>query len=218
VYRNMAKKKNNDKPKSKMLPSKIPSTIHQQDYSTLISEPKAADFASISKEVNEYEKVLKGEASTKALTILPPFGRIYFEDTGETCVGPDGKKYPQHTLVDAHVPKLGLLESADRDFKNVSTLLMPMTATEIRANRCVPVTIKTIDSGGKAGKDTKYISVIEENNMSPNIKMLSKKNKEGMILMNIDTDAQLDAGQQLFVGSVTILGLYMFYRLLYKKY
>ena len=60
--------------------------------------------------------------------------------------------------------------------------------------------------------------MIEENNMSPNIKMLSKKKKEGMMLMNIDTDAKLDAGQQLFVGSVTILGLYMFYRLLYKKY
>jgi len=53
--------------------------------------------------------------------------------------------------------------------------------------------------------------------MSPDIKMLSKK-KEGMMLMNIDTGAQLDAGQQLFVGSVTVLGLYMFYRLLYKKY
>lgn len=212
----MAKKKSNDKPKSKMLPSKIPNIIHQQDYSTLISEPKAADFASLSKEVNEYQKVLNGEASSKALTILPPFGRIYFEDTGETCTGPDGKKYPQHTLVDAHMSKIGLLESANRDFKNASTLLMP-TAAEMRANRCVPVTIKTIDSGGKAGKDTKYISVVEEKNMSPDIKMLSKK-KEGMMLMNIDTGAQLDAGQQLFVGSVTVLGLYMFYRLLYKKY
>lgn len=212
----MAKKKN-DKPKSKMLPSNMPGTIHQQDYSTLIGEPKAADFASISKEVNEYEKVLKGEASSKALTVLPPFGRIYFEDTGETCVGPDGKKYPQHTLVDAHIPKMGLLESADRDFKNASTLLMP-TAAEIRANRCVPVTIKTIDSGGKAGKDTKYISVAEENIMSPDIKMVSKKKKEGMMLINIDTGPKLDAGQQLFVGSVTVLGLYMFYRLLYKKY
>jgi len=87
----MAKKKSNNKPKSKMLPSKIPNIIHQQDYSTLISEPKAADFASLSKEVNEYQKVLNGEASSKALTILPPFGRIYFEDTGETCTGPDGK-------------------------------------------------------------------------------------------------------------------------------
>jgi hypothetical protein len=214
----MAKKKKNDKPKSKMLPSNMPGTIHQQDYSTLIGEPKAADFASISKEVNEYQKVLKGEASSKALTVLPPFGRIYFEDTGEMCVGPDGKQYPQHTLVDAHVSKTGLLESANRDFKNASRSLMPMTPAQIRANRCVPVTIKTIDSGGKAGKDTKYISVAEENIMSPDIKMLSKKKKEGMMLMNIDADLQLDAGQQLFVGSVTILGLYMFYRLLYKKY
>lgn len=200
-----------------MLPSKTPDMIHQQDYSTLIVEPKAADFASISKEVNEYQKVLDGKETLKALTMLPPFGRIYFENTGETCVGPDGQKQPQYTLVDAYMPKTGLLESADRDFKNASTLLMP-SADEIRANRCVPVTIKTIDSGGKVGKDTKYISVVEENNMSPNIKMLSKKKKEGMVLMNIDTDAQLDAGQQLFVGSVTILGLYMFYRLLYKKY
>ena len=213
----MAKKKKNDKPKSKMLPSNTPEMIHQQDYSTLIVEPKAADFASISKEVNQYQKVLDGKETSKALTMLPPFGRIYFEDTGETCVGPDGQKKPQHTLVDAYMPKTGLLESANRDFKNASTLLMP-SAQEIRANRCVPVTIKTIDSGGKVGKDTKYISVIEENNMSPNIKMLSKKKKEGMMLMNIDTDAKLDAGQQLFVGSVTILGLYMFYRLLYKKY
>jgi len=203
-----------------MLPSQKPDMIHKQDYSELIVEPKAADFASISKEVNEYEKVLDGKASAKALTILPPFGRIYFENTGETCVGPDGKKQQQHTLVDSHSTNMSLLDSANRDFKMAATLEMP-SAQEIRANRCVPVTIKTIDSGGKAGKDTKYISVIEENNMSPNIKMNKKKNKENMMdynMMNIEQGVELDAGQQLFVGSVTILGLYMFYKLLYKKY
>jgi len=52
------------------------------------------------------------------------------------------------------------------------------TAAEMRANRCVPVTIKTIDSGGKAGKDTKYISVVEEKICHQILKCFQKRRKE----------------------------------------
>ena len=86
----------------------------------------------------------------------------------------------------------------------------------ISADRCVPVTIKTIDTGGKAGKDTKYVAVYEAENISPDIKM-HKNKKETMMNLMDSGEVDLDAGQQLFVGSVTVLGLYMLFRMLYKK-
>jgi len=117
------KKNKKSKPKSSMLPTK--SQYIQPDYSSLIVGPKAADFASISKEVNEYDKALAGKPSSKVLSVLPPFGRIYFQNTGETCSGPNGRKYPQHTVVDAHRAKMSIFESANRDFNNAQTINMP---------------------------------------------------------------------------------------------
>ena len=189
--------------------------INPNDYSSLIVGPKAADFASISKEVNEYDKALAGKSSSKVLSVLPPFGRIYFQNTGETCTGPNGRKYSQHTVVDAHRAKMSIFDSANRDFNNAQTINMP-SKQEIRADKCVPVTIKTIDSGGKAGKDTKYVAVYEAKNISPDIKMRKTK-KETMMNVMDSGEVDLDAGQQLFVGSVTVLGLYMLFRMLYKK-
>jgi len=207
------KKNKKSKPKSSMLPTK--SQYIQPDYSSLIVGPKAADFASISKEVNEYDKALAGKLSSKVLSVLPPFGRIYFQNTGETCSGPNGRKYPQHTVVDAHRAKMSIFDSANRDFNNAQTINMP-SKQEIRADKCVPVTIKTIDSGGKAGKDTKYVAVYEAKNISPDIKMRKTKKETMMNLMD-SGEVDLDAGQQIFVGSVTVLGLYMLFRMLYKK-
>ena len=210
------KKKNKNKkskPKSSMLPTK--SQYIQPSYSSLIAGPKAANFASISKEVNEYDKALAGKPSKRVLSVLPPFGRIYFQNTGETCSGPNGRKYPQHTVVDAHRAKMSIFDSANRDFNNAQTINMP-SKQEIRADKCVPVTIKTIDSGGKAGKDTKYVAVYEAENISPDIKMRKTKKETMMNLMD-SGEVDLDAGQQLFVGSVTVLGLYMLFRMLYKK-
>lgn len=179
------------------------------DYSSYIVGPKATDFASINNEVNEYEKVLAGNPSKQVLSVLPPFGRIYFQYTGETCTAPNGYKYPRYTVVDAHRSKMSIFDSANRDFNNAQTINMP-SSTVISADRCVPVTIKTIDTGGKAGKDTKYVAVYEAENISPDI-------KETMKNLNESSEVDLDAGQQLFVGSVTVLGLYMLFRMLYKK-
>jgi len=179
------------------------------EYSSYIVGPKATDYASINNEVNEYEKALAGNPSKQVLSVLPPFGRIYFQYTGETCTGPNGRKYPQHTVVDAHRSKMSIFDSASRDFNNAQTINMPSRKV-ISADRCVPVTIKTIDTDGKAGKDTKYVAVYEAENISPDI-------KETMKNLNESSEVDLDAGQQLFVGSVTVLGLYMLFRMLYKK-
>jgi hypothetical protein len=189
--------------------------INPNDYSSLIVGPKATDYASINNEVNEYEKALAGNPSKQVLSVLPPFGRIYFQYTGETCTGPNGRKYPQHTVVDAHRSKMSIFDSANRDFNNAQTINMPSRKV-ISADRCVPVTIKTIDSGGKAGKDTKYVAVYEAKNISPDIKMRKNKKETMMNLMD-SGEVDFDAGQQLFVGSVTVLGLYMLFRMLYKK-
>ena len=44
-----------------------------------------------------------------------------------------------------------------------------------------------------------------------------RKTKETMMNLMDSGEVDLDAGQQIFVGSVTVLGLYMLFRMLYKK-
>jgi len=58
--------------------------------------------------------------------------------------------------------------------------------------------------------------VYEAKNISPDIKMRKTKKETMMNLMD-SGEVDLDAGQQIFVGSVTVLGLYMLFRMLYKK-
>ena len=186
-----------------------PSINNPNDYASYIVGPTAGSFASIKQEVNEYDKALVGKPSKQVLSALPPFGRIYFQNTGETCIGPNLQKYPQYTVVDAHRAKMSLFDSANRDFNNAKIMNIP-SKEQISSDKCVPVTIKTIDAGGKPGKDTKYVAVYEAENISPDIKETMKNLKES-------SKVDLDAGQQLFVGSVTVLGLYMLFRMLYKK-
>ena len=186
-----------------------PSINNPNDYASYIVGPTAGSFASIKQEVNEYDKALVGKPSNRVFTALPPFGRIYFQNTGETCIGPDRQKYPQYTVVDAHRAKMSLFDSANRDFNNAKTMNIP-SKKQIRSDKCVPVTIKTINAGGKPGKDTKYVAVYEAENISPDI-------KETMMNLMDSREVDLDAGQQIFVGSVTVLGLYMLFQMIYKK-
>jgi len=215
------------KPYSSMLPSNSKYQVQQKDYSTLIAEPRAIDFTSLNNEVNEYQKSLDGKSSKMVSIKMPPFGRVYFQDTGATCKdSKTGKLVRQFTVVDAHRKGISLFDSASRDLANSSVLKMP-SYSQINADKCVRVTIKTVDSAGTMGKDTKHVSVFEAKNISPDIRLDMPKTKESMLsndymdagqnLFSDDDDNNMDAGQNLFIGSVAVLGLYLFFKILYKK-
>jgi len=200
--------------------------IQQTDYSKLIREPKAMDFASINLEVNEYDKAFDGKKSTLILTATPPFGHVYFQPTGETCRDKKtSKMVPRFTVIDAHRKDAKLMDLAERDFNNAAKLKMP-TDTQIKANICVPVTIRTIDSEGKTGKETRHVSEFDSENISTDIR--ESMTNEGTLdkgaaldksaaLSDEDMTLNMDAGQNLFIGSVAVLGLYLFFKVLYKR-
>jgi hypothetical protein len=165
--------------------------------------PRATDFASIRNEINEYEKALDGKPSTVVLTATPPFGNVYFHPTGETCI--DTKKWntvPRFTVVDAHKKGVTLAQSAEHDFNNVGKVSTPSFF-------CKAVTIKTMNAEGKVTNETQNVSLAESENISPDIRV-----KESMATKDLENE--LDGGQQIFIGSAVVLGLYLFYKVLYK--
>jgi len=198
-----------------MLPSNSKYQVQQKDYSTLIAEPRAIDFTSLNNEVNEYQKSLDGKSSKMVSIKMPPFGCVYFQDTGEMCKdSKTGKLVRQFTVVDSHRKGISLFDSASRDLANSSVLKMP-TDLQINADKCIQITIKTVDSAGTTGKDTKHVSVFEAKNISPDIRLDMPKTQESMFSSYDDNN--MDAGQNLFIGSVAVLGLYLFFKILYKK-
>jgi hypothetical protein len=206
--------------------------IQQIDYSKLIREPKATDFASINLEVNEYDKAFDGKRSTMILNGTPPLGRIYFQPTGETCRDKTGKMVPRYTVIDSHRKDAKLMDMAERDFNMASKLRMP-TDKQIKENKCVPVTIRTVNGIDPRGKETQYVSEFDAENISPDIReSMSTVNKDngaaspdngaaspdnGAASPDNDTTLNMDAGQNLFIGSVAVLGLYLFFKVLYKR-
>jgi hypothetical protein len=251
------------KPASTMLPPKNKYVqIQQTDYSKLIREPKATDFASINLEVNEYDKALDGKRSTMILTGTPPFGRVYFQPTNETCRDKKtGKMVPRFAVIDAHRKDMKLMDLAEQDLNMASKLKIP-TDAQIKTNICVPLTIKTINSEGKAGKETQYVSEFDAKNISPDIResMTNEGTSDkgaaspdkgaaspdkgaaspdkgaaspdkgaasldkgaaspdnGAASLDKEMTLNMDAGQNLFIGSVALLGLYLFFKVLYKR-
>jgi hypothetical protein len=208
------KKPSNKKPAVTILPTKIMvSPVLQKDYSSLISEPKATDFASIRNEINEYEKALDGKPSTVVLTATPPFGQIYFHPTGETCRDmKTWKTVPRFMVVDAHKKGITMSQSAERDFNNVD-----VGNVSTPSNLCKAVTIKTMNAEGKMKKETQYVSLTESENISPDIRVKESMDTIATTTSTRDLEEELDGGQQIFIGSVVVLGLYLFYKVLYKR-
>jgi polygalacturonase len=202
------KKPKKKAPKKKPVVTILPTNniVFKKNYSDLIVGPRGVDFASIRNEINEYEKALDGKPSTVVLTATPPFGNVYFHPTGEKCIyDKTGETVQRFTVIDAYKKDITLIQSAERDFNNVGKI------TGL-SRKCVPVTIKTMNAEGKSGKETQFVSITESKNISPDIRM-----KESMDNMKTDLENELDGGQQIFIGSAVVLGLYLFYKVLYKR-
>ena len=209
------------KPSSTMLPPKNKYVQMQQiDYSKLIIGPKAANFNSINLEVNEYNNALDGKKSKMVYNGTPPFGRVYFQPTGETCrIKKTGKMVPQFTVIDSHRKGMKLMDLAERDFNMASKIKMP-TNKQIKENICVPVTIRAVNGMDPPGKVTQYVSEFDAKNISPVIKESMTLDKESTLdkgtMLDKEMTLNMDAGQNLFIGSVAVLGLYLFFKVLYK--
>lgn len=178
------------------------------DYSKYVKTPKGDEY----KKINEYQKALDGNNS-KALDVSAPLGSQYFYETGFKCN--NKKKKNRYGFIDAKpdkqsnnvslancvadcnnldpdciqcLPKNSIYYSALNDLTNNLSDTLGQTGN----NDCVKMKKNKIDANGKKKKVTYY-------------------GKESFYIHN------MDAGQQFFIGSFAVVGLYLFYKAIYKR-
>lgn len=190
-------------------------------YSSLIAPPKYSD-TNVNQnmtEINEYQKILKGENSRKMQNMDLPIGQIYAYDTGSTCVdSKTGMPVPRHTVVNVRKSK-GLLGSAYADFNTAKTDPY-IDVDAVDSSKCMQVNVKEVDkTGNQSINKQRNITIAEYKRSSPDLFV------EGFISPGLVDDKvtsgnymkHMDAGQRFFVGTVAVLGLYMYHQLLFGK-
>lgn len=176
-------------------------------------------------EINEYNKILKGKKSKKMPNVDAPVGKVYLYDTGSMCTNiKTGMSVPRHTIVNEKTSKKnGLLASAYADFETAKTdpyIDVDPTTTNKNANKCMTVNVKETGVNGKKTVNKKQnITVAEYKRTSPDFFA------EGFISPGLVDDTvtsgnymkYMDTGQRFFVGTVAVMGLYMYHQMLFGK-
>jgi hypothetical protein len=191
-------------------------------YSSLIAPPKysSKNVKQNMSEVSEYQKILKGEKSRKMQNANLPIGQVYAYDTGSMCADvKTGLPTPRHTVVNVRKSK-GLLGSAYADFETAKTDPYIDVDAGVGSDKCMQVNVKEVDKNGKQTiNKQRNITVAEYRRSSPDLFA------EGFISPGLVDDKvtsgnymkHMDAGQRFFVGTVAVLGLYMYHQLLFGK-
>ncbi len=141
-----------------------------------------------------------------------PMGRVYLRDTGATCIDVSGvavERVKRYSIMDFNKGK-SLLESALMDISGAT----PGTDDV----RCAKVTIKEKDIGNDSEREnTQYVSLSEivearprifKNNKKPVFVAEGTEGTEGFTPFD-----KMDIGQQVFLGSATVLALYVYFKL-----
>jgi hypothetical protein len=180
------------------------------NYSSLIKTPEGDDF----KKTAEYQKALDGKKST-AISASPPLGRRYLINTKFRCNNTKNNRYifinakpnvslstissinqvSVDSLYDKNVlkqlPKNSIYYSAIRDLSRVSERINSSII-----NDCEKKSYTTIDENGKTKIESQYVK------------------KESFVTPSLQN---MNAGQQFFIGSFTVLGLLLFYKAFLKR-
>ena len=170
--------------------------------------PSEPDFKGLAKTPAKIKQLM--ESGDK------PIGRVYLRDTGATCIDVSGvavERVKRYSIMDFNQGK-SLLESALMDISggaNVSN----------GTSKCAKVTILEKDIGDKDVKEnTQYVSLSEILEARPSIFKNNKKPvfvaegfKSLFVAEGFKSYNQMDLGQQVFLGSATVLALYVYYKL-----
>jgi len=210
----------------------------ESNYSSLITPPK---FSKVNVnqniyDIGEYRKILNGENSKKMPNITQPVGRIYVAETGIMCNDiKTGYSVPRHTIINVKKSKEkknnGLLDSAYSDFESAANNNIFEDADNKFSDKCMSVDVNEINiQGKKTVAKNKNISLAEiqrspSDFFSGKMPVVPKEYSEPFLsLASSDyvTDVtasnfmeHMDAGQQFFIGTLAVLGLYMYHQLLY---
>lgn len=208
-----AKKKAIPKPTFNLKP------VESADYSDNILPPYTGDdFASIRKDITEYASALDGKSSKK-LVSPAPIGKQYFFNTGVKCADmTSGQLVDRYSIIDSRVGVKNddgtidnsIFASAVADFNQSTIFKKQANYAETLADKCVQITIEPVDVYGKMLKpETRHVSVIdiqkfEDTQLGP---------KEGFATFEIE---KMNAGQQAFIYSASVLGLYLLFKAMQK--
>lgn len=179
------------------------------DYSKYVKTPKGDEY----KKIIEYQKALNGNKSS-AFDVSAPLGMRYFYNSGLNC---DNSKKKQYSFINAKpeyqkdnlslgncvadcdildsdckqcLPKNSIFYSAEKDLEQI-----PQNITQTNPNKCKNMKKETVSVKGNKKKETRY-------------------GKESFIAPRLE---KMNAGQQFFVGSFAILGLFLFYKAFIKR-
>jgi len=196
----------------------------ESNYSSLVPEVKysATNVNQNIYNIDQQRKILNGENST---VLPPPIGRIYTHDTGSMCNDiKSGLSVPRHTIINVKKTKggNGILDSAYADFDTAKT--DPYIETDRKfADKCMAVDINVVDIKGQKSVDKQKFISLAEFERTPQDRFVGKptipREFEGFT-DRVTADnfmTHMDAGQRFFMGTVAIMGLYMFHQLLYGK-
>lgn len=204
------------------------------DYSRLLVPEKLLNEANILQnmtDVQEYSKILTQNTSNILVSPVKSLGRVYAYDTTETCVDYSTlKQVPRHTIINS-MPTWweggGLLNSAKSDFKKSTADINYVVNAEKFPMKCMSVPIIETDIYGRSTTKSYYIMIAEIDKLSYNLFPGNKKPtlptaspipKDKFINMEearLASVASLDAGQTFFVGSLGVIGLYMYFKMVY---
>ena len=188
-------------------------------YSDNIVPPYTGDnFNSIRNDITEYSNALDGKPS-KNLVSPAPLGKQYFFKTGVKCSDmKTGQLVDRYSIIDSRVGvKNGdgtidnsIFASAVADFNQSTIFKKHPDYQETLADKCIPVTIEPVDVYGKKLKqETQHVSVVDvqkfgDTQLGP---------KEGFATLNME---KMNTGQQAFIYSASVLGLYLLFRAMQK--
>lgn len=191
-------------------------------YLTHINKPPNytnMSIKSIEKSKQEYAKLLN-DKSSKASTIKPnkPLGRIFLQDSKTLCTDvSSGTAVPRYNIINVRKDK-GFISSAMADLTTATSSAIDY-ATKNSSPKCMRATILEVNETGSKLQNTQYISLADLRDADPEVFPNKKRPyiPEGFQDIADEYEITMDAGQRFFVGSVAVLGLYMYYRLVYGR-
>ena len=173
------------------------------NYSSLIIDTSFGNLETngfkgdIFKQLTNYQYAMDGnkKSSIYNTKISPPLGRKYFADTGIQC---SNKKQNIYTFVDAKSSQNNILLSASADLSRINDNDKNIENPNFATTTCTkkPVKMNTVGLNGKKRKESHYV---------------------GKESFDIPSLQNMNAGQQFFIGSFTMLGLLLFYKAFYKR-
>ena len=201
------------------------------NYSNLILPPRYST-TNVKQNINTIDQ------QRKALDV--PMGRIYTYDTGSMCNDiKSGLSVPRHSIINANKSNgglggaggpgvFGVLDSAYADFETAK--MNPYIETDRKfSDKCMAVDINVVDIKGNKSVDKQKFISLAEFERTPQDRFVGNvtipKGFEGFISPGLVDDKvttanfmkHMDVGQRFFMGTVAVMGLYMFHQLLYGK-